>query len=75
VGPLSIARKARPRTITDWQLPVVPAAADRVTRRPEQDEDETHDQHDDADRPENGDLRNEADDEQDKTEDDHRILL
>jgi hypothetical protein len=53
----------------------MPAAAHGVPHRPEEGEDEADDQHDDADRPEDGDLRNKTDDEQDKPENYHRNLL
>ena len=52
----------------------MPAAADGMAHRPEEDEDEADDQHDDADRPEDGDFGDEADDEQDKTENDLLLI-
>jgi hypothetical protein len=52
-------------------LPIVPTAEDRVAHRTEEGEDEPDHQDDDADRPDDGDLKKEADNQEDDTEDDH----
>jgi hypothetical protein len=46
----------------------VPAPADRVTGHPEQGQDRAGHDDDDADRPDNGDLGDEADDEENDAE-------
>ncbi len=53
----------------------MPAAANGAARRPQESQDESHNQYDDADRPEDRYRRDEADNEQDKTENDHCDLL
>src|SRR5580700_1783823 len=54
---------------------VVPAAANRVARHPEQGQDRAGDNDDDADRPDNGGPGDEADDEEYYAENDHLVLL
>jgi hypothetical protein len=53
----------------------VSAAADGMAEHPEDEQNEADNQHDDADRPEDGDLRDEPDNEQDNAEDDQLWLL
>jgi hypothetical protein len=56
------------------RLVVVPAAADGMAEHPEHEQDEADHQHDNADGPEDGDLRDEPDNEQDNAEDDQLWL-
>src|ERR1700722_3580391 len=53
----------------------MPATADRVTNRSEKRQDRADDDGDNAERPDDGDLRQEADNKQDNAEDNQLILL
>ena len=52
-------------------LEVVPSPADRVAGHPEYRQDRADNEHDDADGPDDGDFRDEADNEQDYAENNH----
>jgi hypothetical protein len=54
---------------------IMPSAADRMAGHPEQRQDGADHHDDNADRPDDGNLRNEPDNEQDNTEDDQVRLL
>ena len=53
----------------------MPVAGDRVAHHPEESQDRTDNDEYDTDRPENGDYDNEADDEENDAENNHRGLL
>lgn len=60
--------------VTERVSPVVPARADRVAHRAEQHQDEAGHDGDDAECPDDRDLRQEADNKQDDSDDDHERL-
>jgi membrane protein DedA with SNARE-associated domain len=55
------------------ESPVVSATADRTARHSEDHENQADQQHDDADRPQDGDRGHEADDKKDQAQDDHEV--
>jgi len=57
------------------RLPVVPAAADRVACGTHQEQHHPNDEYHQANRPQDGDPGDEADDEQNDTENHHGVLL